>query len=154
VACVSAVFGGIQPVSSLKQTTGHGAGLTYALYSIFGKYATRTLSPTVILPYILGFGALFTLVALPPSRILSLSFSPGLWAYLAAGGLLGTFIPYLLYTTGLTSVPASNASIVAMVEPAAAAAWGWWLLGESLTPVQLLGGALVLGAASLARWKA
>jgi drug/metabolite transporter (DMT)-like permease len=34
-----------------------------------------------------------------------------------------------------------------MIEPVAAGVWGWWLLGESLSALQGLGGVLVLTGA-------
>jgi drug/metabolite transporter (DMT)-like permease len=41
--------------------------------------------------------------------------------------------------------------VTIQIQPVVAALLGWWILGETLTPVQALGGALVLGAIVLAQ---
>jgi drug/metabolite transporter (DMT)-like permease len=41
------------------------------------------------------------------------------------------------------------ASIVSTLEPVVTVALAWIVLGETLSPIQLLGGALVLSAAAL-----
>jgi DME family drug/metabolite transporter len=61
-------------------------------------------------------------------------------------GIAGTLLPFLLYVWGISRVRAERATIAATLEPvfAAAAAWVW--LNQALSFMQLLGGALVLGA--------
>ena len=50
------------------------------------------------------------------------------------------------FNLGLQRVPASNASIVATLEPALATVLGWLLLGERMEPVQIVGAAFILTA--------
>jgi len=57
----------------------------------------------------------------------------------------------VLYTAALKHVDASRAAIVATVEPVSAAAFALVILGETLSPIQLLGGVLVLAGAMLAQ---
>ena len=61
-------------------------------------------------------------------------------------GVAGTLLPFLLYAVGVRRVGAERGSIVATLEPVVAAvvAWGW--LNQSLTPLQIFGGLLVIGA--------
>jgi DME family drug/metabolite transporter len=61
-------------------------------------------------------------------------------------GIAGTLLPFLLYVWGIRQVTAERATIAATLEPvfAGAAAWAW--LGQALSMLQLLGGALVLVA--------
>ena len=127
------------------------SGLTYALYSIFGKVALRDLDPAAVVVYTLGIGALVLLAALPPARLLDLAWSPAVWAWVGVLGVGPTFLAYRLYTAGLQWVPASTASIVATVEPVVAALLGWFVLGEALTAGQGAGAALVLLAGLLAQ---
>jgi DME family drug/metabolite transporter len=49
---------------------------------------------------------------------------------------------------GVQHVQAERGAIAAMLEPVIAAILAWVWLGQSLTVIQLLGGALVLGAVS------
>jgi drug/metabolite transporter (DMT)-like permease len=60
--------------------------------------------------------------------------------------IAGTLLPFLLYVWGIGQVSAERATIAATLEPvfAAAAAWVW--LGQGLSVLQSLGGALVLVA--------
>jgi drug/metabolite transporter (DMT)-like permease len=46
----------------------------------------------------------------------------------------------------LRHIPAPRAGVVATLEPVLAAVFAWVILGEELAPIQLLGGAAVLGA--------
>ncbi|MBI3998787.1 MAG: EamA family transporter [Armatimonadetes bacterium] len=130
---------------------GLGAGLTYALYSIFGKTALRRYSPLTTVVYALGFGVLFLLAALflvaapgglqrPPDAAV-----PAL-VYVI---LVPTTAAYLLYIGGLQWVEAGRASVVATLEPVVASASGALILRESFGAVQWLGAALVLGGVLL-----
>jgi drug/metabolite transporter (DMT)-like permease len=64
--------------------------------------------------------------------------------------LLGTVVPFSLVVLSLQHLRASQASVVGMTEPIMATAIAWVLLGEVLTPAQLLGAAIVLGGILLA----
>ncbi|MFF4988591.1 DMT family transporter [Streptosporangium saharense] len=59
-------------------------------------------------------------------------------------GLFPSALAYGLFFTGLRAVPATTASIITLVEPLAAAVIAVWLLGERLTVLTLLGGAVLL----------
>ncbi|MDP9640718.1 drug/metabolite transporter (DMT)-like permease [Actinopolyspora lacussalsi] len=61
------------------------------------------------------------------------------------------------YLTGIVAVRGLSAPIaggVAYLEPVVATVLAWWLLHETLLPVQLFGGVLVLLGAFLAQWGA
>lgn len=51
----------------------------------------------------------------------------------------------------LGRLPASVTAVTILIQPVVAALLGWWVFGETLTPVQALGGALVLAAVVLAQ---
>ncbi|WEK40509.1 MAG: EamA family transporter [Candidatus Brevundimonas colombiensis] len=51
----------------------------------------------------------------------------------------------------LGRLPASITAVTILVQPVVAGLLGWWVFGETLTPVQALGGVLVLGAVVLAQ---
>ncbi|WP_426050596.1 DMT family transporter [Brevundimonas sp. SL161] len=52
----------------------------------------------------------------------------------------------------LGKLPASITAVTILIQPIVAAALGWMIFGETLAPVQALGGALVLAAIVLAQW--
>lgn len=70
----------------------------------------------------------------------------GLLFYLMA---VPTALAYALFFAGLAVVRATTASVVALVEPVTAAAVAVTLLGERLTPVAAVGGAILLGTVFL-----
>ena len=63
--------------------------------------------------------------------------------------LLGTFqlaAGNVLFLRGIAHVPATQASVVGMLEPVANPIWVFLLLGEAPSAFAVLGGAIVLGA--------
>ncbi len=129
---------------------GLASGLTYGLYSVFGKVALRRHPPLVVLTYALGFGTLFLALGamaagVPPERLAPSHVARALPALLYLG-LVATWLAQWLYVAGLRRVQASRASIVATVEPVVAGLLGYAWFGEVLDGIQLLGGALVLVA--------
>ena len=151
------VVGGYDPstleVSPLVLATGLLSGLTYGLYSIFGKPVTGRLEPAVILSYALGIGAvLLVLAALPTLHTLA-GLSLGSYALLLMLAVVHTALAFGLYTAGLRRLDAGQAAIVASVEPVVAGAAGAALLGEDLTAPKLAGAVLVLAGAALAQVK-
>ena len=69
------------------------------------------------------------------------------WLFLA--GTVGAALAVVLFTAGLRVVGGVRTSILMLLEPVAASVLALVVLGEALTPIQVFGGALVLGAAVL-----
>lgn len=136
-------------VSPTVLLTGLLSGLTYGLYSIFGRPVAAHLSPAVVLSYALGFGGvLLVLAALPTLHTLS-GLSAGSYALLLMLAVVHTTLAFALYTYGMRHLGAGRAAIVATIEPVVAGATGILLLGEALTAPKLLGALLVLAGAGL-----
>ena len=154
-AGIGLVVGAYDPealeVAPFVLLTGLLSGLTYGLYSIFGKPVAGHLGPTVILSYALGFGAVL-LVAFALPTLDTLVGLP-LWCYglLLMLAVVHTTLAFALYTFGLRRLEAGRAAIVATVEPVVAGALGIFLLGEELTALKVLGAILVLSGAALAQ---
>jgi DME family drug/metabolite transporter len=128
---------------------GLSTGATYGSFTIFGKNALRRYDTWTVLTYAFGFATL-TLLVLQPCAALPMFTRPaGAWASLAALSVVSTVSGFGLYTSGLKYLSASSASITATLEPVMAAGLAFALLGEVIGPVQLFGGALVIGAVML-----
>jgi drug/metabolite transporter (DMT)-like permease len=67
-----------------------------------------------------------------------------LWVLVGYVVLLGSVVPFVLVVRGLSHLPATRVGVLGMLEPPLAALVAWWWLGQSLRPVQLVGGAVVL----------
>lgn len=148
---VGAYDPGTLEVAPFVLATGLLSGLTYGLYSIFGKPVAGRLGPAVILSYALGFGAVL-LVSFALPSLGTLAGLP-LWCYalLLMLAVVHTALAFALYTFGLRGLEAGRAAIVATVEPVVAGALGVFLLGEDLTVLKGLGAVLVLAGAALAQ---
>ena len=125
---------------------GLGSGVGYALYSIFGKYAVRRYSSLTITAYTFYFSVLGS-VPLAGFNAATLAKIDGTTILGSIGlGTVCAVIPYLLYTKGLEKVEASQASILATIEPFVAAAVGTLCFNEPMTLSKAVGMALIFCA--------
>ncbi len=127
--------------------TGLLAGLTYAIYGIFGKYVVKKEPVEKVLFYILGIGSCLFL----PFAKLNVPISSFL--YLIFLGVFPTFLAYILFTEALKEVEISRASIVAIAEPVFALIWAFIFFKEKLTFLQFTGAFFVLFSTFLASRK-
>jgi DME family drug/metabolite transporter len=101
----------------------------------------------------LGFGTLFLAVLALATGAVPRPHPPSGLAALAYLALVTTLLAQGLYLVGLRSIAAGPASLLATVEPVAAAVLSCLVLGEHLEELQVARGVLVLGAVMLARAK-
>ena len=146
------VVGGYDParlrVTPVAIATGLGSGLTYGLYSIFGKVALSKYSSWTVVLYTLGFGGFFLSLPRGPAPGIALQQPILAWALLASVAAI-TIIAFGSYTLGLSRIEAGRASIVCTLEPVVASALGQLAFGEVMGLAQVLGAGLVLlGAAA------
>jgi drug/metabolite transporter (DMT)-like permease len=73
------------------------------------------------------------------------------WLIVAEIVVFGTFVPFILMVASLHHLPATRATIMAMVEPVLGALVAFLWLRESLGPGQIIGGVLVLAGVALAQ---
>ena len=66
-------------------------------------------------------------------------------------GVISTAIAYTLGIGGMARLRPSFASLVGLSEVLFAVLWAWLLIGEAMTPLQAIGGAVVLAGLALAR---
>ena len=71
------------------------------------------------------------------------------WPYLLVAGLLGAGFPSLLVLVAIRLIGPVRTGILAMLEPVTGTLLAALILGETLGPIQLLGGALVIAAGVL-----
>ena len=87
----------------------------------------------------------------PFGLCLALDFSfatvaPGMWLLLVFYALAASVWTVWLWMTGLQTVPASQAGVFTVMLPVAAALTGWLVLGERVSPLQVLAfGVALLG---------
>ena len=67
------------------------------------------------------------------------------WIYLLVVGLVHTGLAYCLYFSSIEAISGQQAAILSYVDPLVAILVSVLLLGEGMTPVQALGGTMILG---------
>ena len=141
-------FGGKVTVAGIL--VGLGSGLGYGLYSIFGTFALKKYSTFTVTCYtflIAGLGSIF--VANPPdliAKIQAVDNKLSLLGFVLLTSVVTAVIPFMLYTLGLNRTTAGRAAVLATVEPAAATLFGFFVMGETVGPVAIIGILLVFAA--------
>ena len=139
--------------------TGLSSGLLYAVYSLMGRHAgQRQLNPWTSLFYTFLFAAiiLLTLNLLPlnfipatASRPVEMFFLGNAWRgwllllLLAAGP---TLLGFGLYNVSLSLLPSSTANLIVTSEPVFTIITAYFLLGERLSGLEIIGSLLILSA--------
>ena len=132
---------------------GLGAAVCSAGYFLLGEYGASRHDPFGLTAAGLAIGAVMLAAVAPPwalpSGLLTAATTLGglrvpLWLVLLVLTVAGTVLPYVAGLRALRDLPAALASVLALVEPLAAAVLAWMLLGQKLTPAQLAGAALLL----------
>ena len=144
-AFVSGIFSGGLSVTPVGLLMGIGSAFFYALYSIFARYALRHYKPLTVTYYTFCCAGLASLFVESPARVFALlAASPAIPLTALGLVLVSTVLPFVLYTRGLAYVESGKASILASIEPVAAAIVGVLAFGEPLSPPVLLGLGCVL----------
>lgn len=146
---VTGVFGSSFCLIGLEGLlTGLGAGLGYALYSIFSRYAIeRGYHSLTISFYTFLIAAIGTVPMVNFKIIYEVCLvDKGMIFYYFLFALLTTILPYILYTKGLADLENSKAAIIASVEPVTASVIGIIIYHEKMPLNIFVGIVLILGA--------
>lgn len=143
----ASIADGSGSISAAALALGLASGLTYGLYTVFGKRALARYDAVQTVFWAFAFGALALSLAAPPWR--PFIAHPGAATLLVALGLLPTLTAYLLYIAALRRLPAATAAMLATIEPVVATLVGIALLGEAMGAGQAAGIALIVAAALL-----
>ncbi|MEO6090580.1 MAG: EamA family transporter [Umezawaea sp.] len=152
--------GAIQAVDPIGLAAAFGAAIGCAVYFVIAARPNNGLPPVALA----GTGLLLA------APVLALVGATGLLPFTAAFHdlpLLGATAPWwvpllvvavvgtaLAYATGIKAsglLGSRLASFVALLEVISASLFAWLLLGEALTPLQFVGGALILGGIASVR---
>ena len=164
LALIAQVWQGFT-LDGLGVAAAFGAAFALAHFYVLGEHQRRgdhardALSLTM---WGMGGAALFWLLV-PPWGFSNWSGYAGLSEPLAGSGpqvplwvltawmvVMGTVVPFALAMKALAYITAAQASTLGMTEPLIASIIAWIVLSEVLTPVQIVGGAIVLAGVYLA----
>ena len=120
--------------------------MSYALYSIFSMFALKKdYHSLTITFYTFVMAAVATFFLVHPLDLLQRIVQQDVFWNMFLFSVVTALIPYICYTKGLSNMPASQASVLATIEPVVAAMIGILLFKEDASWQKLLGIILVLG---------
>ena len=125
-----------------------GSALLYAIYIIVGTDVMRRVSP------VQSSAVIFTTAGIC-NGVLMMVTGPHLpatgrgWAAIIAMVVISTLLPVVAFLSGLKRIGPTNAAMLSTLEPMVTVLLASWWLYETLTPVTLLGGGLILTAVLL-----
>jgi drug/metabolite transporter (DMT)-like permease len=124
-----------------------GAAITYTVYILAADTVLHRLAPVVLTTLVMtGAAAALAIRSLVTGGV-TVSFDSSGWLWIGCIVIVSTVLAVLAFFAGLKRTGASTASILSTFEPVVSTALAALVLGELLTPIQLLGAVLVLSAA-------
>lgn len=154
---IGGVLGGVALTSGLARHDAYGsapvlgvvlgafAGACYSGFLLMFRAANRSLAPTSgpLLDATIG-SAIGALACAPfdPQVAFTPYWPAHLWLVLLA--LVAQVIGWLLIATALPRLPATETSILLLVQPVFALVWGLLIFAERLSPLQWTGAAMVM----------
>lgn len=158
MALVAATTGGLLIV---KGTTGAGIAVTtaglasglvsaisFAFYTVYGKYGLGKYSPWTLLAWGMGVGGAAWALYRPPWETFT-AYGAGDWIFFLYIAVFATILPYGFFFKGLHYLTPVVTGITSTMEPVLAGVLAYLILGETLTGMQLTGCALILAAVLL-----
>lgn len=125
-----------------------GCVLGWGIYSLFSRELNQTLGPVQTVTYSILIGTLMlsTLAAIRGelSWAALVDLGSAQWLSLIYLGVLGSALAYIGYYDGIRKIGATRSGVFIALNPLTAVILGALLLGEQLTLVMCLGGALIL----------
>jgi drug/metabolite transporter (DMT)-like permease len=128
------------------------AAIGIALYTVYSQKLLKNYSPLVISAWTLPpVGLVFALLDwnnLPNYA----EFPFGAWMTMLGAAVVGTYIALLLYLGAVVRIGATHAALICTIEPVSTTLQATWILGERMTPWQMLGAAFILGGLVALEW--
>lgn len=163
LALVGEVWEGLS-LDGIGVIAGLGAAVCLATYFLVGDHTTAPRGPIHVMTWAFLIAAATLNVVWPITRLDgdvvtgSISLGGALDHLSAPGWLLlawivvgGTVAPFALALFALRHLPATVVTTVSMTEPVGVTVLGWLWFDETLVPVQVLGGVIVLVGIALAQ---
>ena len=139
-AMVTGVMGGsAQHITFAGLLYGLGAGLSYALYSIFSRFALNRGYDTLTITFYTFLFSTIGCIPLADVGTVITYMTPMGWIYAISLGILCCSFPYMLYTKSLSAIDNGTASLLSTVETVVATVIGVFLYDEMLHWYNIVG---------------
>ncbi len=122
------------------------ATLCMAIYTIWSRRLLARLDLMFVMSWVLGVGALVTLVWSIPDQSVTLyrTLPPAGWWLLLYGAVFALTVPNLIFLKGVREIGRARTSLFINAVPMIGCVAGWLILGEQLGGIQLVGGVLIV----------
>ncbi len=148
---LGAASGSVDPLGAAM---GLGAACAYTVYILVGDRVVGDVPPVPLAALVCtGATATFAIAAAVRGGP-ELDLGVAGWGWVGAIAVVSTIVAILAFFAGLRRVGPSAAAILSTLEPVVTVGLAAAAFGETLGAVQLLGGALVLGAVVVMQWPA
>ncbi|MFN8186143.1 MAG: DMT family transporter [Gaiellales bacterium] len=129
---------------------GLAAGVCVSCLILSSRYLmTRHSIAPIVLSALMFTSPLLALFLVWPARSPDFSMSGEAWGWAACAVFVSAVIPVALFYTGVSKVEAGVAGMLSSAEPLVSVLLAYAVLGESLSALQLVGGALIVTACLL-----
>lgn len=146
VVLIAGVFSGEVRIDGLGFLMAGLSAFFFASYTLLSESVVATYGAMGVMFRAFSISSLFWLTFQVAQGWPSAVFVPQHVIGILFVGIGGTLMPFSLYCWGIERVKAERAAIAATLEPVVAAVIAWIHLGQMLTPIQVLGGLLVIFA--------
>ena len=137
-----ALSGGLAGIGLLFLASAEWAAYIIIAKPLHERYPTFTVTTGLFVSALFVTLPIFLLYK--PENVLH--FSPGNWGLTVFFAVVCIAIAQLLYMVGVKNLPVTTTAIVMNLLPLVAVITSWIVFHEMLTPLQLLGGAIILAA--------
>ncbi len=125
------------------------AAISFAFYNVFARHLLQIYRRWTVLLYSLLGAAIFWQVVNPPWKVIAQHYSGSQWLFMAIFAVTSMLVPFSLYFAGLQYLDPTRAIVTACLEPVWAILLTAVILGELVSPMQVVGIVVVLSATVL-----
>ena len=125
------------------------AAVSFAFYNVYAQHLIQKYHRWTVLLYALLGASVFWQFVNPPWKIAAQHYTGGQWLFLLAFAITSMLVPFSFYFAGLQHLDPTRAVVTACLEPVWAIALTALILGELVSPMQVVGIMLVLTATIL-----
>jgi drug/metabolite transporter (DMT)-like permease len=135
--------------SAVGVLAAESAAISFAFYNVYAQHLVQKYNRWTVLLYAMLGASVFWQFINPPWKIAAQGYSSGQWLFLLAFAITSMLVPFSFYFAGLQHLDPTRAVVTACLEPVWAIALTALMLGELVSPMQVVGIVLVLGATIL-----
>jgi len=125
------------------------AAISFAFYNVYAQHLLQTYQRWTVLVFALFGAATFWIVLNPPWKIAAHHYTGSQWAFMVVFSMTSMLVPFSFYFAGLQDLDPTRAIVTSCLEPVWAILLTAVLLGELVSPIQVLGMVIVLSATVL-----